>query len=66
MPAHNEGKIDRTIRVILGVGLLGFGLVAKNPVGFVGLVPLLTGAVGFCPLYRLIGLQTCTRTQTGA
>ncbi len=55
----NEGIVDRAIRVILGVGLLALIFVGpKTWFGLVGLVPLLTGLVGFCPLYRLVGIQT--------
>ncbi len=56
---RNEGTIDRTIRVVLGLALLSLVFVGpQTPWGFVGVVPLLTGVVGFCPLYRLVGLDT--------
>ena len=56
----NEGALDRTIRVILGIGLIAIALVGpRTPWGFIGGVPLLTGLAGFCPLYRLVGLSTC-------
>lgn len=56
---NNEGTIDRAVRVILGVGLLALAFVGpKTPWGWVGLVPLFTGLVGSCPLYRVIGLNT--------
>ncbi|MFO0586043.1 MAG: DUF2892 domain-containing protein [Polyangiaceae bacterium] len=56
----NEGTLDRAIRVLLGVGLLAIAFVGpKTPLGFLGIVPLLTGLVGSCPLYRLVGLKTC-------
>ena len=56
----NEGSLDRVIRVALGIVLLSlvfFG--PKTGWGLLGLIPLLTGVVGFCPLYRLIGVRTC-------
>ena len=59
---RNEGTIDRTIRIILGLGLLS--LLALGPVpgwglaGLLGLVPLATGALGSCPLYTLAGFST--------
>jgi hypothetical protein len=60
----NEGTIDRTIRVVLGLALLSLTVVGpKSMLGLVGLVPLLTGVVGFCPLYRLVGLNTCPATR---
>ncbi len=55
----NEGFIDRAVRVVLGVGLLALIFVGpKTWFGLVGLVPLLTGLVGFCPLYRMVGIRT--------
>jgi hypothetical protein len=56
----NEGTLDRVIRVVLGLGILSLAFVGpKSALGYIGIVPLLTGAVGFCPLYRLIGVSTC-------
>lgn len=56
----NEGKVDRIFRVIVGLGLLSFVFVGPQTMwGLVGLVPLLTGAIGFCPLYNAFGLDTC-------
>lgn len=58
---RNEGTIDRAVRVLLGLVLLAFVFVGpKTWVGLVGIVPLVTGLVGFCPLYRLIGVRTCS------
>jgi hypothetical protein len=56
---RNEGTVDRTIRVVVGLALLSLVFVGPaTPWGLVGLVPLLTGLVGFCPLYRLVGIDT--------
>lgn len=56
----NEGTADRSIRILLGVVLISLVFVGpQSPWGWVGLVPLLTGLVGFCPLYKIIGLNTC-------
>ena len=56
----NEGTADRVIRVAIGVALLSLTVVGPHtPWGWVGLVPLATGLLGFCPLYRLIGISTC-------
>ena len=58
--SRNEGTIDRALRTILGLALLALVFVGpQTPWGWVGLVPLVTGLVGFCPLYRLIGINTC-------
>ncbi|HEX4923405.1 MAG TPA: DUF2892 domain-containing protein [Bdellovibrionales bacterium] len=56
----NENKVDRTVRV--GVGLVVLSLMFWGPQtywGLVGLVPLLTGLAGYCPLYALFGFSTC-------
>ena len=56
----NVGGIDRGLRVVIGLVLVA--LAATHTVGWwgwLGLVPLLTGLFGFCPLYPLFGLNTC-------
>jgi len=54
----NMGTTDRVIRVILGVGLLAWGYSAQNWLGAIGLVPLLTAALGWCPAYLPFGIKT--------
>ncbi|MFY9923729.1 MAG: DUF2892 domain-containing protein [Opitutaceae bacterium] len=55
----NIGSIDRVIRIIVGIGILGAGYYFKSWWGLVGVVPLLTAFVGFCPAYAPFGLSTC-------
>jgi hypothetical protein len=56
---QNEGSLDRVIRIALGLALLSMVLVGPRTwFGLVGIVPLATGLVGFCPLYRLLGVRT--------
>lgn len=58
----NVGSIDRAVRIILGLALLLLVFAGpKTPWGWLGLVPLLTGLLRTCPLYSLIGLNTCSR-----
>lgn len=58
--AKNEGAADRIGRVILGIILLALVFVGpKTPWGYIGVIPLATGLVGMCPLYRMLGLSTC-------
>lgn len=58
----NEGTLDRAARVILGIVLLALAFTGpRTPWGFVGILPLVTGLVGFCPLYRVLGINTCRR-----
>ncbi|MFC0168386.1 DUF2892 domain-containing protein [Pseudoduganella danionis] len=56
----NEGSLDRALRVVAGVALIG--LAASGNIGawgYIGVVPLLTGALGYCPLYTILGFNTC-------
>jgi Protein of unknown function (DUF2892) len=56
----NLGMLDRSIRIVVGIVLLSLAFVGpQTPWGYVGLVPLLTGIVGFCPAYCPLGLSTC-------
>lgn len=56
----NEGTIDRAVRVLLGLVLISLVYVGpKTPWGWIGLLPLATGLVGFCGLYALLGISTC-------
>jgi hypothetical protein len=56
----NLGTIDRTIRSLAGAGLLALVFVGpQTPWGYLGLIPLLTGVIGFCPAYCPLGLSTC-------
>jgi Protein of unknown function (DUF2892) len=57
----NVGGIDRAIRIVIGLGILGAGYYFKSWFGLIGLVPLLTAVVGFCPAYPLLGISTCPR-----
>ncbi len=56
----NVGNIERIARVVVGLGLIA--LAATGTVGmwgWIGVVPVLTGAVGVCPAYTLLGINTC-------
>ena len=60
----NVGGIDKLVRYLVGVALLSLCFVLEGPSrwwGLVGLVPLLTGRFGFCPLYTLLGVNTCKK-----
>ena len=55
----NEGTLDRTLRVVVGIAIVSLVFVGPRSLwGLVGIVPLVTGLVGFCPLYRILGLDT--------
>ena len=56
----NSGTPDRVVRVIVGLGLIALAATGTVGVwGWIGVVPVLTGAVGFCPAYTLLGINTC-------
>jgi hypothetical protein len=56
----NEGALDRILRVVVGAGLLSLVFVGpQTPWGYIGIVPLATGLIGFCPLYSVLGINTC-------
>ena len=57
------GSIDRTLRFVLGLAVLGAGYYFKSWWGLVGLVPLLTATFSFCPLYPLVGISTCPKDK---
>lgn len=57
----NEGVVDRVFRVVVGLGLLSLIFIGPQTMwGLIGLVPLLTGMLGFCPLYKVFGFNTCS------
>ena len=60
MSITNEGTVGRVLRVVVGAAVLSLVFVGpKTPWAWLGAVPLLTGLVGYCPLYSLLGIRTC-------
>ncbi|PAA11797.1 MULTISPECIES: YgaP family membrane protein [Pseudomonas] len=58
----NIGTIDRSLRIVAGLLLIGLSLSGVIGVwGWIGLVPLVTGIFRFCPVYTLLGIKTCNR-----
>ncbi|MCC0039694.1 MAG: DUF2892 domain-containing protein [Brucellaceae bacterium] len=59
----NEGTVDRALRVIVGVVLLALFFLYSDAswryFALIGIVPIVTGLVGWCPLYSMLGLSTC-------
>ncbi len=56
----NMGTVDRALRVALGIGLLAIAFTGpQTPWGFLGIIPLLTAAIGSCPLYTMLGFSSC-------
>ena len=58
----NVGTPDRIVRLAVGLGLVGWAALGGGPAwAYVGIVPILTGAFRICPLYSLVGINTCPR-----
>ncbi len=58
----NVGGIDRIVRIVIGLALIAWalsGTSAISPWGWIGVVPLATGLIGWCPPYAILGLSTC-------
>ena len=57
---RNVGTIDRIARIALGALLISLVFVGpQTPWGWIGVIPLVTGFVGWCPAYRVLGIRTC-------
>lgn len=56
----NEGTLDRALRALLGIGLISIVFVGpQTPWGWLGVIPLATSLMGWCPLYAVLGINTC-------
>jgi hypothetical protein len=57
----NVGGIDRILRIVVGIALVALTALGIIPVwGYIGVVPILTGLIGWCPAYPLLGINTCS------
>jgi hypothetical protein len=60
----NVGGADRIVRIVAGLGLIGLTLTGNIGMwGWLGVVPLATGAIGWCPPYAIFGFNTCSMKQ---
>ena len=58
----NSGGIDRIIRIVAGLALLAWAGIFNGPVwAFIGILPLATGIIGWCPAYPILGINTCKK-----
>jgi hypothetical protein len=55
----NVGGIDRILRIVVGLALVAWAVMGGPVWAWIGVVPLATGAIGFCPLYPVLGMNTC-------
>ncbi len=57
---RNDGSIDRFARIIIGLTLIGLAIFQQlGPWAWIGVVPLATGVIGWCPAYLPFGIKTC-------
>lgn len=62
---QNSGGIDKILRIVAGIALIALTVMGVLPVwGYVGIVPLATGLMGWCPLYTVLGINTCPMKKT--
>lgn len=69
--SKNVGGLDKLLRIVLGLALIGFAIAGPalgmdtgyNVWGWVGVIPLATGLINFCPLYPIFGISTCKKTE---
>lgn len=59
----NVGTIDRILRIIIGVAIIAYGIIDNSLIGVIGLIPLFTAAIGWCPLYIPFKLSTCSKKE---
>ncbi|WP_201586491.1 YgaP family membrane protein [Psychrobacter jeotgali] len=57
----NVGSTDRMLRIIAGIIIIGLGIYYQSWWGVIGLIPLITGLFRVCPLYKMLGMNTCKR-----
>jgi membrane-associated protease RseP (regulator of RpoE activity) len=54
----NVGSVDKGLRIVAGIAIIIWGIMAENWLGAIGVVPILTGVINFCPIYPLLGFNT--------
>jgi hypothetical protein len=62
----NAGSLDRLARIVIGIVLIALATTHQVGLwGWIGVIPLVTGLIGYCPLYRVFGFSTCPITRQG-
>lgn len=63
----NVGTVDKVVRIVIGVGLISLVFVGpQTPWGWIGIIPIATALVSWCPLYKIIGVNTCGAKKSEA
>ena len=57
----NVGPTDKSLRLVAGIVIIGAGFYYKNWLGAIGVIPLATALMGYCPLYSILGITTCRK-----
>ncbi len=57
----NVGGFDRILRIVVGLALVVYAFVGAQPIAYIGVIPLVTGLFGFCPLYPIFKISTCKK-----
>ncbi len=57
----NVGGYDRILRIVVGLALVAYAFFGAQPIAYIGVIPLVTGAFGFCPLYPIFKVSTCKK-----
>jgi hypothetical protein len=61
----NEGTVDRALRIVAGLILISLVFIGpQTPFGWIGVVPLVTGLIGWCPAYTIFGIRTCPASKS--
>lgn len=60
---QNVGGIDRILRLVVGLALIAWGVLTGNMWGLIGIIPLATAAIGWCPAYLPFGISSCKTTE---
>ena len=56
----NVGEIDKLLRMVVGLIIMALGIINGSLLGLIGLIPLLTGVISWCPLYLALKISTCS------
>ena len=57
----NVGGLDRILRIIVGLALIAYAFYGAQPIAYIGVVPLITGLIGICPIYSIFKIFTCKK-----
>jgi hypothetical protein len=60
---QNVGGVDRILRIVAGLALIGWGVATQNWLGAIGIVPLATALIGWCPVYLPFGISTAKKQE---